>query len=277
MTKNSFSGIDDLLGSWAVAHQPSQQHLDQLSVQVDRSLVACQAETEPVDLGRRARWYSSASFILVAAAVVTLVVSTASWVAWRGGKPRDGGRRGINPGGQIAAAIETDPIDKISTKQRLQKQRLLAELDRMFAGKRVWFAETESDVVLGGDVKPAASSNADGTSVAMRLVLAKRSSASGQWQRVWSADVVSRSDQVVQFKSYDPEQPAASCTAWTHVLPDGLVACDVDLRWENGKSGRLSDSLLLSPDETQSGASLNVGGVQYQLFHTVSLLAGIKT
>ncbi len=158
---------------------------------------------------------ASLKFIFSAAAVVALIVTAVWW----------SNKNESNPAQQIASDVLGDPIEIITDRQRLQKQQLLAELDRLFDGKRVWFAETESEVVLGGEAKPTASAIAADRAVAMRLVLAKRSSSQNQWQRVWSTDVVSRTDQVVQFITQEPEQPTAS----SHRL-DAFVA---------GRTGRL--------------------------------------
>ena len=260
MTEKPYSDIDELFSSWSAEHEPSPDHLEALSAKVDESLRAERSANKHVVL--HDHWYASRSVALTAAAVILMVACAGVWIALQN---QNGAKR-------LASPPYADPIDAISDGQRIQKQSLLAELDRMFEGKRVWFAETESEVVLGGESRPTASDIAAESTVAMRLVLAKRSAASQAWQRVWSADVVSRTDQVVQFISQEPEQPNATFTTWAHLLPDGLVACDVDLKWNDGKPGQLSDSLLLSPGDTEMGTSLNVDGVEYRLFHAVSLL-----
>lgn len=270
MTEEPLNEIDELLANWSTAHEPSRDHLEQLRAEVEQSLREGPAGSGPIPSRNSTTWDSFGKLILSIAAVVAVIVSAAWWIGQSDDEKRDAEK-------QIASEQVTAPIERFSDAQRRQKQSLLAELDRMFDGKRVWFAETETEVVLGGDVKPIAGDVAAERTVAMRLVLAKRSAATEQWQRVWATDVVSRTDQVVQFASNDPEQPEASFTAWTHVLPDGLVDCDVDLKWNDGKFGQLSDNLLLSPGDTQLGASRSVDGVEYRLFHTVTMLDKITT
>ncbi|MGB7345212.1 MAG: hypothetical protein WBD20_13440 [Pirellulaceae bacterium] len=270
MTENRENDLDGLLQRWSNVHEPSPEQLEQLSVQVEQTVAgsgfAIQQEasaSELVALADRSSWNSSWTTLSSVAAIV-LVVCTGGWIVLQQQNPD------IVP--PIALKSIDAPIDAISAEQLLQKQSVLNELDRMFGGKRIWFAETDSDVVLGGESKPKASDIATERSVAMRLVLAKRSSPNESWQRVWSADVVSRTDQVVQFESSEPRQASASFTTWAHLLPDGMIACDVALKWNDGKAGQLSDSLLLSPGDTKPGTLLNVDGVQYQLFHAISIL-----
>jgi hypothetical protein len=267
MTEQRFRDVDQLLSTWSMAQEPSQDHLDQLSADIDAGVAVQREDAHARQVRDPTNWHVSLKFIVSTAAVVALLVTAAWWIAVNDGKPTR----------QLASAPLREPIETITDGQRLQKQQLLAELDRLFDGKRVWFAETESDVVLGGETRPPASAIAADTAVAMRIVLAKRSSSSDPWQRVLSTDVVSRTDQVVQFQLQEPDQPTASFTSWTHLLPDGLVACDVDLKWDDGQSGELSDSLLLSPGVTQTGVSMHLNGVEYQLFQTVSLLDSITS
>ncbi len=262
MTEKPYSDIDQLLSRWSAEHESSPDQLERLSAEVNESLRTERSANQPVVLSNQSHWDSTRTVALTAAAVLLMVAGAGVWIALQD-------RNGAN---RIASPPAVDPIDVISDGQRIEKQSLLAELDRMFDGKRVWFAETESEVVLGGEARPTASDIAAERTVAMRLVLAKRSVSTASWQRVWSADVVSRTNQVVQFLSQEPEQPNATFTTWAYLLPDGLVACDVDLKWNDGKPGQLSDSLLLSPGDVQVGKSLHVDGVEYRLFHAVSLL-----
>ncbi len=270
MTQQSYRDIEDLLRKWSHSNQPSTQHLDQLARGIEEKLATEENEVDQSDIahsvpggaGVSSDWSTAFKWMLSVAAVVLVVVVGARWMV-----PREGSQHG-----PVVEVSPADPIESISDAQRQHKQKLLADLDRMFDGKRVWFAETESDVVLGGDDQPSASDLADQSAVVMRLVLARRSSPTRDWQRVWTADVVSRTDQVVQFVSQEPQQPSATVTAWTHMLPDGMIACDVDLKWQDENKNQLTDSLLLSPGETQTGASLSVGGIEYRLFHTVAVL-----
>lgn len=269
MTDKKYQDVDELLSDWAGAHEPTPQRLDELNQRVDEALKARPAAGPPNVSG--SGW---PRVLLGLAAAIAVVVTVSVWLAGGGDQQKEQRTKlAVVP---RDPSPSPDPIERFSQQQRAQKLELLSELDRMFGGKRVWFAETDSDVVLGGDAKSASEIAADST-VAMRLVLAKRPSEGGQWQRVWAADVVSRTDQVVRFLSQDSQQPAASFTSWTHLLPDGLVACDVDLKWDNGVAGQLTDSLLLSPGGTTEGASVKLDGVEYRLFHSVSLLSEAKS
>lgn len=84
--------------------------------------------------------------------------------------------------------------------------------------------------------------------------------------------ISSRTDQVVQFNSADPKQPEATFTSWAHLLPNGMVTADINLKWNDGNARQLSDSVLVAPGDAQAGTLLNFDGVEYQLFHVVSLL-----
>ena len=283
--------IDELLNRWADTHLPSDAALDQLYARVDESLGAERVETlsgakVPEQLADSSPWHLSRlqTISLLATAAILLLAVAPTWKY---------SNRGSNPivqtgiGEKTFSPESTLPIQALTAEQISDKANLLAELDRMFEGKRIWFAETESDVVLGQQPEHRDVLVAKSDSIVMRLVLAKRSGPSEPWSRVWSADVVAGNEQVVRFVSQDEGQPQASLATWAHMLPDGMIACDIDIRWSRKSlsdaelqrethgtldSHHLRDTVLISPDATIDGARLEVNGFQYQLFHSASLL-----
>lgn len=270
MNQKRYRDVDQLLGSWSAQQEPEPAQLQSLISQVERSAAEGNEVTSVESTGSIRSL--SMPVVWATAACLLLVVSASILI-----RLRDRGDVKLAVAQKPASPTATVPIEAITDDQRLQKQDVLAELDRLFDGKRVWYAETDTEVILGGDLIATEKVASADRTIAMRLVLARRSESTESWQRVWSADVVSRSDQVVQFITQEREQPSARLTTWTHLLPDGLIACDIDLRWENGKSRRLTDSLLLAPGDPEVGASMNVGGVEYRLFHSASLLGGPAT
>lgn len=290
MSENPKQSVDALLADWSKESEASKEELDRLAGEVLASLaVSDLADSDLADsdladsdltdsdqvtlAGRETHWNSTLIWSAVVAAAVALVSVTMLL---------NQDRESIDP--QIAGSTPhtrptdlSSPIESFTESQREEKKQLLSELDRMFSGKRVWFAETDSDVVLGGDPISREGESLDQTTIAMRLVLAKRLPDSKRWTRVWTADVVARSDQVIQFLSDDPSMPATTCTAWAHVLPDGLIAADVNLKWDDGQVGRLDDSVLIQPGEPQKGARLTVGKLEYRIFHDAALLSEARS
>ena len=240
--------LDQLLQDWSNDNEPSSKEMDRLIESADTT---ASVATSELPRGR--------ILIAVAATLAFIVIGLSQW-------------RKNSDVTQVASL----PVQTFTTQQREQKKELLSELDKMFAGKRVWFAETKSDVILGGDKlhrdEGVARKIASESVVAMRLVLAKRPSPQSPWQPVWSTDVVSRSDQLVQFRTDGSESMAAAFTAWSHVLPDGLVAFDLNLQFHDEASGTISDNLLLTPGDAVAGGSVIVNDVEFQLFHAAELI-----
>ena len=141
----------------------------------------------------------------------------------------------------------------------------------LFAGRQVWIAETESDVVLGG-MDLAIAETTGTTSVVMRFVLAKRHLGTAHWERLWSVDFVTRDEQVVSYESNSSGDCKAKLNAWTYVLPDRLIACDFALNWNDGEERTVAETCLLSSNDTWESPRVGLNDIEYQLFQTISIL-----
>ena len=106
----------------------------------------------------------------------------------------------------------------------------------------------------------------------MRLVLARRSDPAQPWDPLWAADVVAENQQVVRFISRETGKTEAAVGTWAYIVPEGLIACGVELTWTQNSKRQLRDSVLIQPNQTTSGANVEIDGVEYQLFHAASVL-----
>ena len=155
MSDETLDDLDKLLNRWADQQEPTAGQLDELANSVENAI-----KEQPIVPARDA----VASFPvhrgwLSIAAVVLLAASVGAWFTWR---------KGIDD--PVHRVADAAPISIMTDQERKQKQSLLAELDRMFEGKRVWFAETEADVVVGSDDQLADHRGDSQRAFAMRLV-----------------------------------------------------------------------------------------------------------
>jgi hypothetical protein len=104
--------------------------------------------------------------------------------------------------------------------------------------------------------------------VAIRITVVRKQPGEQHWSPVWTVDVVSRSERLVQFKSLDANSP--NLVVWTYALPDGMIACDAELMAIDGTEGlHAVTSELQAAGATKQVAAPTKDGTEYQVFQSV--------
>jgi hypothetical protein len=205
------------------------------------------------------------------AAAASLLAATALW-SWNQ-VSRDGGKRVSTPARSSPSEAGETPPDfvRLAASQLQEKQTLLAESQRLFAGQVGWIAEAGDQVRI--DIAPN-DENAPPSRqwLAVRVVV-MRQAADGNPCPVWSLDVISSSQQVVRLKGDLPD--GADVMLWNYSLPDGMIAVDARLDLPE-----VDSTLRLQADYTglqESGVpkalySWTAGEAEYEVYQTVTAI-----
>ncbi|WP_254508104.1 hypothetical protein [Anatilimnocola floriformis] len=124
-----------------------------------------------------------------------------------------------------------------------ERLRLLAsESGRLFDQRVAWLAELNQNLLMGLD-EEAHAADQKRQQIALRVVVFHRNSRSQAWQPVFSTNVVTREEEVIEMQNPADGQ---SLRLWTHILPDQSVAVDTDLAMSGQAGPHWSTTSVLS-------------------------------
>ncbi|MCE9551848.1 MAG: hypothetical protein K8T91_00510 [Planctomycetes bacterium] len=251
--------LDSLLNAWAQGRAAHEPELRDLKSRIGHTLTNEQFLGDAVGVHRsthRLRGRFIIGFCGGLAASALVVFGLLRWAS-----PRVEHAEVPN-----LAALQKPPSAALLQSQELvDKSRLLHAVDTEFAGGLEWLAEGGEDVSLAVG-RPEVASQRVG--LAMRMVLVRRRYHESDWTRVWSTDVVTYSEQVV-----DSLPGTTSAAVWACVLPDGLISLDCDLSLESPLSARVRFSGLLKSGIPRQVFSIETTDEEYRLYQTVARLS----
>ena len=236
--------IDAAYRQWAERSAAGEAHLRRLTARI--------AE----EAGRRRRLGEGgagprvfvAGFVTAAAAAAALI---AAWVGFGGG----GGGAGAAAGGQAAWAA-------ISCGESESRGRLFGEMQRLFPERLRWVAESADAVALGVD-GGAGAADERSRPLLVRVVVVARNRGEEGWRPVWRRDVLLHADQFVEV-SPTPGAPDR-VLLWTHVLPDGAIAVETDLRLTEPVRMELSHASAAAAGQAAGSSAFEREEVEYRV------------
>ena len=268
--------LEQLLRRWGESHAPSPIDEDKLRVRVMTALRG--QETPPRDgmlaphaSSPASRPLSSKTAWLIFAAAASVLIAMALWSRFSGHRNTGEFAAGPAPGDSSGADTPPPDVARLATSQLREKRTLLEESQRLFAGRVGWIAETGDRVQI--DVVPE-----DGPAVppgqwlAVRLVVTRHNS-DGTECPVWSLDLISSNQQVVQLADDSPD--GADVTLWNYTLPDGMIAVDARLDVPDADPAvRLQASYtgLQESGVPKALHSWTAGGAEYEVYQTVTAM-----
>ncbi len=251
--------LDDVLLEWAQTKRAREQHLEDLRERLVENVDEMEV-SRAVDRDRASVW-RTVSIVAVGTSLVLLFALCWSLT----------GRQSSESNQVATAPIYVLP--KISETELAHKRVLVSELERVFDRQFAWIVETDGEVHLGVDQKQVSAE--DSVPIVVRVAVMRRKVGQTQWQHVWSADVVSHSEQLVELT---PEGKGDSrLSIWAFALPDGMIAVDgeMHLKGEDGIKPVFSD--LHKAGDSTSVFTTTLDEIEYQVFQTVALLNGDVT
>jgi len=147
---------------------------------------------------------------------------------------------------------------------------LYEELNRLFAGRFRWAAESNGAVTLGVSDQAVVRDVRD-PALAVRFVVVARAAGDTAWRPVWSRNVLIGANEIAQIAA-DADAAGESLTLWTHPLADGKIAVEADLRLDALMPVQSSIRAVLSDGKPAEVASFRADGIEYSVVQTVRVL-----
>ncbi len=251
--------LDDLLRQWAEANRLSQERLDHLQQRIVTQLDTLDTDESVAIVSHdHSRFWRAVSLVAIGTTLLLLVALGWSWYSQPG-----------NDEEPLAQAPQY-VLPAISSAELANKRILVAELQRVFDRRFAWIVETDGEVHLGVDQGHVHLD--DAVPIVVRVAVIRRKTNQTEWEHVWSADVVSHSEQLVELSP--ASESDTQLLIWTYALPDGMIAVDGELRLKVGETIRPTFSELNKSGESGKVFTTKLGDTEYQVFQTVELLDG---
>jgi hypothetical protein len=168
-------------------------------------------------------------------------------------------------------AMEPGQLTKmaaISKKDIGNNLKVLREVNNVFPKDLRWVQTSSAEMNLGIVSQPG-EGKISSDCVMVRLVIFKRE-AREMWQKIWTTEVTAALEEFVQVPLDGKSDNSISF--WAHLLPDGLIAIESDIRLKLPVELSTSFSGVLKPGIPQKVLSLNTGDVEYCIFEAASYI-----
>lgn len=182
------------------------------------------------------------------------------------------------PGGERIERLEALPdYAAIPVERRREQTLLLHEMRALFGSRLTWFADLPEQLELGIQNQERPENT---PALAVRLVVEQRLAARSEpsagehtpaeWTPVCIVDVVMQSDEYVAFQ---PSCLTSGVVAiWSHILPDGEVAIDTDVRLSTAQSAPLTASQVVTDDRPRLLSHKTIDDTEIRVLQAVSVL-----
>jgi hypothetical protein len=240
------AGLDRLLQTWSAARSAEDVQLDRLH---DR--IVAELDRDPPAIAQRPR--SSAAprhgvAWFLAGAACSLLVTTA--VLWFGR-------------GESDSPLSSEA--RLFADHARRQAAVYARINELFDRRVAWLADTPRGVEFG--VRDETDDPFHGEPLALRFVVERRQTGERTWQPVWSADVVTASEQPTEIANREATGPLR---VWAYRLPDGMIY--VESEFAVDAAGPLRTTRLLvdgQPQETRTAAD----GAEYRIVQAAARLS----
>ncbi len=232
--------IDNLLRDWAARHEPDGDRRRRLEARILRAYRsdhrASPAGPQWIDRGHCLLWFAAGATAAFAAAVL-----------WRG----DG-----TTGDPLAALLAEERSHFADRRPALA--RIFCETERLFGAKLQWVAQSGRGAELGVSDLPD-----DAATLAVRLTLVARRDGTREWKRIWEADVVARTDGMLELA---PDgNPANRVALWMHRLEGGGALVESRLMLASPVRFSAETSEVLPFGDSRNTARVRCGDTEYLL------------
>ena len=251
--------LKTVLKDWSVHQAPTAERMEQLTTQITR---AVHQEPSPARGTERARfillpvWGRFAYAALGAAAAVVLLL----------GIFRFDLRGTAGSEGDVFAADGNGLTDKVAQ----EKLTLFREVNAMFGQRVRGVVEAGNNMMIdvAGDRTEAQLNAAPIIVVQMKMVT--RQAGSTKWTPVWSTDIITRGEELVE-KSSDSKD-GNKMLVWAYPLEDGTIAVDSTLDMIAPLKVKWTGSSVLTPGKSVRVQSATAGSQEYQILQSARVL-----
>jgi len=254
--------LDKLLEQWAAQHATDEDHARVLATRIVDELSRDGSTNRNVRAVQAVRTVPRRKYLYPAlAASVALVIFAGALLVPFGPTRKGQGPLTMSPGDDtaaLAAAVAPSDIEA--------GERLFREMADLFSDELRWIVESDSKVrlgihqVSGGRIAGAAP-------LLIRVLVLQRGRGEASWRTLLETDVLTRSQELVEAV---PDPAVDNRLAlWTHVLPDGKVAVDSNIRLTSPIRACVDATNILSPGKPARVFSLQTDDAEYHIFQVV--------
>ena len=203
--------LDERLRSWAARRAPTASHLDALARRIHAAAAhltpACRAVASRRRDTRHLTPFPHPFALRFAYGLAGIAVGVALTLAFLRATPLTPGPRDDGNATRLAG---------ISSGQIRVHKRLFQEMNRLFAERLRWVAETDGKMAMGVEALSGAANNA--APVLVRLTVLERRE-NGPWIPAWNTDVLVRGEEMVEVA---PDRKTDDrIVLWVYPLSDG--------------------------------------------------------
>jgi len=253
--------LKTVLKDWATRQAPSADHMEQLTARIIR---ATHQEPAPARGTGRARilmlpvWGRFAYTALGAAAAVVITLGIFHLDS-----------RNTSRGDGDVIVAEAGGLSEAAAQEKLT---LFREMNAMFGQRVRGVVEAGNNVVIdvAGD-RTAEQLNAVPI-IVVQMKMMTRQTGSTKWTPVWSADIMTRGEELVE-KSSDASD-GNKMLVWAYPLEDGSIAVDSTLDMIAPLKVKWTGSSVLTPGKSVRVQSATTGSQEYQILQTARVLGG---
>jgi hypothetical protein len=250
--------LDSLLHDWAARHAGDPAARETLAESVCRQLASplAPATHRPPPATRRQRLSGRVIYVACGFAAGLFVAAGLFFASpW--------GRGPVVPDSTAEIAL-------LSASEIRRSGELFRRMEELFPGDLRWIAEANGEVSLGlGQVSAATGSRA--APLLVRTVVLQRKRGESSWSTVFTADVLSRSEELVEVSP--GQKPAGRLLVWAYRLPDGNVAVDANLRLAESPAASVDVTNVLAPGRATQVLTTRTADAEFRVFQVASPLS----
>lgn len=250
--------LEGRLRSWAFRRAANDRDIDRVHVRASERLRAephLELEGAPGVPVSRLRFP-----VWATAAAAALIVSV---LLWQGGPASHDTAETING--------DARELARIAPEHAAARARLFDETGAVFADRLRWLATIGDDVQVG--LSPESEEEASGSPpLIVRLVVVLKLEGRDDWQRVWTADVLTRSEEFVVIRPRD--NGGGEVALWVDLREDGRYVVESDLALSGPVRLATSATRVLVAGEPQQVLCLRSAEGEYRVYQTVEPLGG---
>lgn len=263
--KNSNNKLDGMLRQWKAEQAPDAAHKENLNGRIRHAIRQETRKPVPAPSGAGTPLAPLFGRLAYTALGVAAVLTILLVIHFReeGERPSTGRWPGFAASAQSLAAIDGEGMAEAAT--------LFREMNATFGDRLKWVVETDEDVQVATIDQERDGEQPETALVLVRTLVLSKPVSGGRWRPDWRAQVVTRSQEVVQVNFGGGK---ARLTMWTFPVNGEAVAVDSRLELPGTMSIESSASEILLSAQPEGIHTFFRDGREYRIMQAAKILSG---